>query len=105
VHEYNIFCFIVSSVIWTGGVIGGRVVVSITSSLLATGPVLKTLRYGSVLVVQQEAMLTWRQGNISLADGANITVYGSLLVNNTGKSRVFIGEKFAYSAIICINII
>mmetsp|Transcript_32731 Transcript_32731/g.47252 ORF Transcript_32731/g.47252 Transcript_32731/m.47252 type:complete len:417 (+) Transcript_32731:3-1253(+) len=43
-------------------------------------------------MVKQGAVLTWQQGNIALADGANLTVYGSLLVNNAGYERVFIGE-------------
>ena len=49
-------------------------------------------RYGCNLIISPAATLTWQQGNIALADGANITIQGAMLVNNYGFGRVYVGR-------------
>lgn len=80
------------SVVWAGGVIGGRVTIFVSSSLQALGPAVKILRYACNLNVAAGATLTWEQGNIALADGASITIQGIFNVNNFGYGLVNIGK-------------
>jgi hypothetical protein len=75
---------------WAGGMIGGRATLSITNSLVATGTG-KALRYAMTMIVNSGATFTWLAGNISLANGANITVYGTLAINSLNGEQ-FIGE-------------
>lgn len=75
---------------WNGGIIGGRSVVLLTGTLWANGPG-KSLRYGMTLFVTDQAQLIWSTGNISLADGADIIIEGSLVVYGN-ESAVFIGQ-------------
>lgn len=79
---------------WTGGVIGGRSELTITQSLVADGGG-KALRYGMTLLVQNNALMTWQRGNISLADGAFISIVGTLAVSSLG-GRQFIGEAILF---------
>jgi hypothetical protein len=76
---------------WAGGIIGGRSTLLLSSDMLASGSG-KSLRYGMTMVVQTAAVLRWTAGNISLGDGANIVVEGSLVVDTANKQvPVYIG--------------
>jgi hypothetical protein len=76
--------------VWSGGMIGGRSTLYIQKSLLATGTG-KALRYAMSMIILNTATFTWTQGNISLANGANITVNGKFEISSLSGEQ-YIGE-------------
>ena len=76
---------------WDGGIIGGRSTLNIMQGLNATGTT-KSLRYGMTLFINEAATVKWTSGNISLADGADFTVEGRLVIDNSDSAEeLFIG--------------
>lgn len=80
-----------SSAVWSGGIIGGRSTVFIEDSLTADGEG-KQLRYGLLLFIQSSATMTWTSGNLSFADGADIIIEGTVVIDTSETgTRVFAG--------------
>lgn len=76
---------------WAGGIIGGRAHLHITDSIAAMGTG-KSLRYGLTMMIDAGATMTWTAGNLSLADGADLIVEGSLNVDTSASGvGVFVG--------------
>jgi hypothetical protein len=77
---------------WAGGIIGGRSTLNMIGNMAASGSN-KALRYGLTLVVANNATMYWTSGNISLADGADIIVEGTLIADTAGDDvPIFVGE-------------
>jgi hypothetical protein len=74
---------------WTGGIIGGRSTVYISDSVIASGTG-KSLRYSCHLYLLADSLFQWRSGNLSMHNGAQIVVEGTLLVEVYGD-RQYLG--------------
>jgi hypothetical protein len=74
---------------WSGGIIGGRSTVYIAGSVVASGTG-KSLRYSCTLYLLDSSLFHWRSGNISMHNGAQMIVEGSLIVEVYGD-RQYLG--------------
>jgi len=76
---------------WGGGVIGGRATLSLTGHMSAFAGN-KALRFAMTLFVAETATMEWTSGNLSLADGADLVVEGTLRINTASSgTQVFVG--------------
>lgn len=73
---------------WNGGIIGGRSTIYITDTMIASGTG-KSLRYACTLYFLETAKLNWQRGNISIHNGAQFVIEGSLLVNVFNTRQYF----------------
>jgi hypothetical protein len=77
---------------WSGGIIGGQSDLYILDHISLAGAH-KSLRYGMTVHVSDSATALWTNGNISLANGAQILVRGIFNISNLDSSTtVAIGE-------------
>jgi hypothetical protein len=76
--------------VWSGGSVGGRSVITLTGVMRAQD-YSKSLRYGITLFVAVGAEILWSSGTISLADGTDIIVEGTLTIV-ANETAVFIGQ-------------
>jgi hypothetical protein len=77
--------------VWNGGIIGGISTIKISHYLHATGK-LKALRYGNILWLLPTATLNWTAGNFSLANGANVIIEGTFIIDIVKQGRKYFGE-------------
>lgn len=74
---------------WSGGVIGGRATIYITKSIYSYGTYNLALKYGVTLQIDSTATFTWAYGNVSLANGADVIVEGTLSVDTVEEIQYF----------------
>jgi hypothetical protein len=77
--------------IWLGGSIGGRSTLSITDSLVASGSN-KALRYGLTMWIKNGSTFDWIQGNLSMANGADIIVEGTFNIKVISSEPTYFGQ-------------
>jgi len=75
---------------WSGGVIGGRATFFLAGVMDAGGSN-KALRHAATLFVSEGAVIDWTSGNLSLANGADLIIEGTLRVNTSDRAPVFVG--------------
>ncbi len=89
---------ITNSSVWGGGVIGGIATFTVTKNMTLNGEN-KFLKYGMVLSIAATCTSSWFMGNISLSNGANISVLGIWLVHNPNSIQpVTIGAEASLSS-------
>ena len=77
---------------WDGGIIGGESDLYIIDKISLAGAH-KALRYGITVHINDSAVATWTNGNITLANGARVLVRGIFNVTNSdSNTTIVIGE-------------
>ena len=76
---------------WSGGNIGGRSSVHITTYLDAYGGH-KTLRDAITFYLDAGAEFVWSDGNITMSNGADVVVNGVIRVSNSSNASIFWGQ-------------